>query len=215
MFSQRTRWPSCEGITKNNDSSSWLQCFSFNKRSQSEWCSVASWMLVYHDSAALCIQMSSNVFHSLLQQRLPNLSMLQIQLILLMPLGLNQYAWLKVSVINTRVVFRKHYLSPLLLICTWTISSVALCWVHVVRNQHTFTVAVILKGEFIPEHRGKMHIHDVAHIRTCGMLWQTLVMNGEGMTSEEVILFLLFSSILAYLRNTSRNKAFLFADIQS
>lgn len=38
------------------------------------------------------------------------------------PSGLNQYAWLKVSVINTRVVFQET-LSSLVLICTWIASS--------------------------------------------------------------------------------------------
>lgn len=42
--------------------------------------------------AALCIKLSLNAFHSLLQQYSLNVSFLQFQLILLMPPGLNQYA---------------------------------------------------------------------------------------------------------------------------
>lgn len=43
------------------------------------------------------------------------------------PSGLNQYAWLKVSVINTRVVFQEM-LSSLVLICTWIVSSMDRRW---------------------------------------------------------------------------------------
>lgn len=43
------------------------------------------------------------------------------------PSGLNQYAWLKVSVINTRVVFQEM-LSSLVLICTWIVLSMDRRW---------------------------------------------------------------------------------------
>lgn len=113
----RGQWGHLVSAWLQNDSSTWLHCFSFNKYSPSEWCIVATqaegfalWLLIYisdHYSTALCIQMSLNVFRSLLQQHSHHLSILQIQLILLMPPGLNQYAWIKVSVINTQVVFQE------------------------------------------------------------------------------------------------------------
>lgn len=62
----------------------------------------------FHHTAAFCIQMSLNVFHSPLCS--PHLSILQIQLIfLLIPAGLDQYAWLNVTVINTWVLFQEIF----------------------------------------------------------------------------------------------------------
>lgn len=52
------------------------------------------------------------------------------------PSGLDQYAWLKVSVINTRVVFQET-LSSLVLICTWIVSSMDRRWAPGI---NTFTV---------------------------------------------------------------------------
>lgn len=73
---------------------------------------------------------------------------------LLMPPGLNQYAWLKVSVINTQAGFSGNIIPLRLLICTWITSSMDWWWVHVAGNQPTSTAAVMLTERSVPEARG-------------------------------------------------------------
>ncbi len=74
-------------------------------------------------------------------------------------------------------------------------SSMDRWWVHVAGNQQTFTVAVLLTEKFIPEAQGAGCASvTIACYRTRGPLWQTQVMNGEGMTLEEAFLSLPFSS---------------------
>ncbi len=119
----RGQWGRLVRAWLQNDSSTWLHRFSFTKHSPSQWCIVAtqaeanaSWLLVYlHLLSLQHSPLYPNAFKCLsltVSQRSLHLSILQIQLILLMPPGLNQYAWLKVSVINTRVVFQETLSFP-------------------------------------------------------------------------------------------------------
>lgn len=140
----------------------------------------------YHYSTALCIQMSLSVFHSLL-----HLSILQIQLISLMPPGLNQYAWLKVSVINTWVLFQATLSFP----CSWFVPERCRLRmgagesVHVEGNQQTFTLPVRVTEKLVPEaQRARCTFVTNECYRTWGQLWHTLVINGEGVTLEDISL---------------------------
>lgn len=138
MLSKRTMRPSGAGVQGDQTTHPPASlCFSFNKTQ-----SAAARRLMHSGGAFIysryrylrsspfvfkCLQMSSALspscrFTDSLPTRPPPLPATSSSSSSSTPSGLNQYAWLKVSVINTRVVFQET-LSSLVLICTWIASS--------------------------------------------------------------------------------------------
>lgn len=152
------------GLGLQNDSSTWLLFFSFNEHSRSQCRIFARLELMhpgscfiyisYHYCTVLCIQMSFTQSRRSVYSTLP---VLQIQLILLMPPGLNQYAWIKVSVINTRLVFqetlflfsaRALYLNNFVYVSFGSACSGSSLW-HGMLTKDVFPE---VKGEIWPKH---------------------------------------------------------------